>query len=195
MICPVKPEIEYFLQLQKARSNEEFIPGRMSKNPYSSNSFNGKTMGDVRLKICRDCEIGEPEMLELLVANKIVTMGLSIRAVYDQVWWPYVYKQKFPDSYEVPQLQDYTKTDPSMLQNMVVIFRLAGMDGEATEDRIESLPDETEPTSEKEIEKKYSLANVISEKLERVTGVDVLLSTLDAIQHLQGNKDLASWLV
>jgi len=71
-----------------------------------------------------------------------------------------------------------------MLQNMVVIFRLAGMDGEATEDRIESLPDETEPTSEKEIEKKYSLANVISEKLERVTGVDVLLSTLDAIQHL-----------
>ena len=95
----------------------------------------------------------------------------------------------------MPQLQDYTKTDPSMLQNMVVIFRLAGMDGEATEDRIESLPDETEPTSEKEIEKKYSLANVISEKLERVTGVDVLLSTLDAIQHLQGNKDLASWLV
>ena len=156
----------------------------MSKNPYSSNSFNGKTMGDVRLKICRDCEIGEPEMLELLVANKIVTMGLSIRAVYEQVWWPYVYKQKFPDSYEVPQLQNYTKTDPSMLQNMVVIFRLAGMDGEATEDRIESLPDETEPTSEKEIEKKYSLANVISEKLERVTGVDVLLSTLDAIQHL-----------
>jgi len=55
------------------------------------------------------------------------------------------------------------------------------MDGEATEDRIESLPDETEPTSEKEIEKKYSLANVISEKLERMTGVDVLLSTLDAI--------------
>ena len=95
----------------------------------------------------------------------------------------------------MPQLQDYTKTDPSMLQNMVVIFRLAGMDGEATEDRIESLPDETEPTSEKEIEKKYSLANVISEKLERVTGVDVLLSTLDAIQYLQGNKDLASWLV
>lgn len=38
---------------------------------------------------------------------------------------------------------------------MIVIFRLAGMDGEATEDRIESLPDESEPTSEKEIEKKY----------------------------------------
>jgi hypothetical protein len=45
-------------------------------------------MGDFRLKICRDCEIGEPEMLELLVAGKIVTMGLSIRAVYEQVWWP-----------------------------------------------------------------------------------------------------------
>ena len=64
---------------------------------------------------------------------------------------------------------------------MVVIFRLAGMDGEATEDRIETLSDETEPTSEKEIEKKYSLANVISEPLDKVTGVDVLLQTLDQI--------------
>ena len=48
----------------------------MSKNPYSSKAFGGKTMSDVRQKICRDCDIGEPEMLELLVANKIVTMGL-----------------------------------------------------------------------------------------------------------------------
>ena len=147
----------------------------MSKNPYSSNSFNGKTMSDVRLKICRDCEIGEPEMLELLVANKIVTMGLSIRAVYEQVWWPYLYKQKYPDSYEVPSISDFTKTDTSLLQPMTVIFRLAGMDGEATEDRVESLADDSEPSSEKEIEKKYALAQVISDKLENVTGVDVLL--------------------
>jgi hypothetical protein len=41
---------------------------------------------------------------------------------------------------------------------MLVIFRLAGVDGEATEDRIETLNNNTEPSSEKEIEKKYSLA-------------------------------------
>ena len=79
---------------------------------------------------------------------------------------------------------------------MVVVFRLAGMDGEATEDRIESLSSETEPTSEKELEKKYSLANVISDNLEGgQTGVTVLLDTLDEIIHLQENKDLTSWLV
>lgn len=55
----------------------------MSKNPYSSKSFGGKTMSDVRLKICRDCDIGEPEMLELLCAGKIVTMNLPINAVYE----------------------------------------------------------------------------------------------------------------
>ena len=64
----------------------------MNKNPYSSKGFGGKTMGDVRLKICRDCDIGEPEMLELLVANKIVTMNLPITSVYEQIWFPHVYK-------------------------------------------------------------------------------------------------------
>ena len=83
MIVPVKLEMEYHLHLQKARSNEEFIPGKMGKNPYSSKSFSGKTMAEVRLKICKDCDISEPEMLELLVANKIVTMGLQINAVYE----------------------------------------------------------------------------------------------------------------
>lgn len=96
-------------------------------------------MSDVRLKICRDCDIGEPEMLELLVANKIVEMNLPINAVYEQVWWPSVYKQKNPDSYEVPPIEQGIKEDPSLMTSMVVIFRLAGMDGEATEDRVENL--------------------------------------------------------
>ena len=139
MIVPAKPDLEYHLHLQKARSNEEFIPGKMSKNPYSSKSFGGKTMADVRLKICRDCDIGEPDMLELLVAGKIVTMNLPITAVYEQVWWPAQYKSKHPDSYEVPPIEQGMKEDPGLINSMVVIFRLAGMDGEATEDRVESL--------------------------------------------------------
>ena len=68
---------------------------------------------------------------------------------------------------------------------MVVVFRLAGMDGEATEDRVETLSSETEPTSEKELEKKYSLASVIANDIgDGLTGVKVLLNTLDAIVHL-----------
>jgi hypothetical protein len=79
---------------------------------------------------------------------------------------------------------------------MVVVFRLAGMDGEATEDRVETLSSETEPTSEKELEKKYSLANVIADDLgDDKSGVSVLMNTLDTIVHLQENKELASWLM
>ena len=57
------------------------------------------------------------------------------------------------------------KEEPNLQTAMVVVFRLAGMDGEATEDRVESLSSETEPTSEKELEKKYSLASVFADNL------------------------------
>ena len=104
-------------------------------------------------------------MLELLVANKIVTMGLQINAVYEQVWWPYQYKQKNPETYEIPPCDIGLSENPNLKTSMVVVFRLAGMDGEATEDRVETLSSETEPTSEKELEKKYSLASVIADDL------------------------------
>lgn len=49
----------------------------MSKNPYSSTSL-GKTMADARIKICKEMELAEPELVELLVAGKIVSVDLSI---------------------------------------------------------------------------------------------------------------------
>ena len=49
----------------------------MSKNPYTSTSL-GKTMADVRLKICKEMELAEPELVELLVENKIVAVDLTI---------------------------------------------------------------------------------------------------------------------
>ena len=39
----------------------------------------GKTMGDVRVKICKEMDLAEPELVELLVDNKIVGMDLTIR--------------------------------------------------------------------------------------------------------------------
>ena len=36
-------------------------------------------------------------------------------------------------------MEEGLKSEPELLTSMVVIFRLAGMDGEATEDRVESL--------------------------------------------------------
>jgi hypothetical protein len=74
---------------------------------------------------------------------------------------------------------------------MLVIFRLAGVDGEATEDRIETLNNNTEPSSEKEIEKKYSLAQVIGE----VNGFEILMTILSKLDHIQENKDLVTWVL
>lgn len=74
---------------------------------------------------------------------------------------------------------------------MLVIFRLAGVDGEATEDRIETLSSNTEPSSEKEIEKKYSLASIIGE----VNGFAILMTILSKLDHIQENKDLVTWVL
>lgn len=63
----------------------------MSKNPYPSKAL-GKTIGDVREKICKEFELAEPELIELIVANKIVAVSLSIKNVYEQIWWPYICK-------------------------------------------------------------------------------------------------------
>jgi hypothetical protein len=65
-----------------------------------------------------------------------------------------------------------------MKTNMIVIFRLAGMDGEATEDRVESLNTNQEPTNEKEIEKKYKLAQVLG------ADVSFLVRVFESIGHL-----------
>jgi len=54
----------------------------MSKNPYAAKQL-GKTMGDVREKICKELELAEPELIELLVASKIVSTELTIKNVYE----------------------------------------------------------------------------------------------------------------
>jgi|688.fasta_scaffold413240_1 hypothetical protein len=66
------------------------------------------------------------------------------------------------------------------MTQMVVVFRLIGVDGEATEDRVESLSNNLEPTSEAEIEKKYYLAHTVGQ----VSGFAVLLNILSKVQNL-----------
>ncbi len=181
VIDPVKPEPEYFLHLTRAQSQEFYFRGKMSKNPYSSSQL-GKTMADVRLKICKEMELAEPELLELLVAGKIVGMDLTIRQVYEQVHWPALCKQKNPDLYDIPPIEEAPK---SQLQPMQVIYRLMGIDGEATEDRVENLSDGSEAeTDPAVIMKKFGLTQVICKEFEgkgshQTTGASVLLEVLE----------------
>jgi hypothetical protein len=54
----------------------------MSKNSYTSSQF-GKSMADVRVKICKETNTAEPELVELLVDNKLINLDLTVKQVYE----------------------------------------------------------------------------------------------------------------
>lgn len=89
LICPSKPESVYLLVLNKAHTQEEFIRGSMTKNPYSSAEV-GPLMRDVKNKICHQLDmlglVEDDYGMELLVAGNIISLDLSVAQVYEQVW-------------------------------------------------------------------------------------------------------------
>lgn len=89
LICPSKPESLYLLVLNKAHTQEEFIRGSMTKNPYSSTEV-GPLMRDVKNKICNQLDLlallEDDYAMELLVAGNIISLDLSVAQVYEQVW-------------------------------------------------------------------------------------------------------------
>lgn len=89
LISPSKPEPVYLLVLNKAHTQEEFIRGSMTKNPYSSAEI-GPLMRDVKNKICHQLDLlsflEDDYGMELLVAGNIISLDLSIALVYEQVW-------------------------------------------------------------------------------------------------------------
>lgn len=89
LICPSKPESVYLMVLNKAHTQEEFIRGSMTKNPYSSTEI-GPLMRDVKNKICRELDLfsllDDDFSMELLVAGNIISLDLSVAQVYEQVW-------------------------------------------------------------------------------------------------------------
>lgn len=89
LISPSKPEPTYHLILNKAHTQEEFIRGSMTKNPYSSAEI-GPLMRDVKNKICQQLDLlgllEDDYGMELLVAGNIISLDLSIAQVYEQVW-------------------------------------------------------------------------------------------------------------
>lgn len=73
--------------LNKAHTQEEFIRGSMTKNPYSSLEI-GPLMRDVKNKICRQLEllglVEDDYGMELLVAGNIIALDLSVAQVHFQ---------------------------------------------------------------------------------------------------------------
>ncbi|CAK9290710.1 unnamed protein product [Gordionus sp. m RMFG-2023] len=117
---------QFFLVIEKDVHQEDYLQGRMQENPYTSTGEGlGPCMRDVKNKICRDCELiallEDDSGMELLVDNKIMNLNLLVKDVFIKVWIP---------------------THPSS-DTMLVIYRVRGLLGDATEEFIETLNGES----------------------------------------------------
>ncbi|KAK9067154.1 hypothetical protein SSX86_014479 [Deinandra increscens subsp. villosa] len=186
LICPSKPEAVYHLILNKAHTQEEFIRGSMTKNPYSSAEI-GPLMRDVKNKICNQLDllglIEDDYGMELLVAGNIISLDLSIAQVYEQVW-----KKSSSQSTNTVAaatlLSSAAATSARDSPPMTVTYRLQGLDGEATEPMIKELDEDREESQDPEVE--FAIAGAVRE----CGGLEILLEIVQRSRDdLKSNQE------
>ncbi|KAK4765976.1 hypothetical protein SAY87_007618 [Trapa incisa] len=177
LICPSKPEAVYLLILNKAHTQEEFIRGSMTKNPYSSSEI-GPLMRDVKNKICHELDLigllEDDYSMELLVAGNIISLDLSIAQVYEQVW-----KKSSSQSSNALSTSTLLSSSPATGQEcppMTVTYRLQGLDGEATEPMIKELEEDREESQDPEVE--FSIAGAVQE----YGGLEIILKMIERLR-------------
>ncbi|CAF1250057.1 unnamed protein product, partial [Adineta ricciae] len=184
---------EFFIVVEKDPNQEDFLQGRMMGNPYSSaDPAMGPLMRDIKNKICTDCELiallEDDNGMELLVANKIINLGLTVRDVYKKVWLPYINSHQTTPSAADGQLSGQNDQEP-----MHIIYRMRGLLGDATEDIIETFDTKKNAgeNGEDDPEDVYRLANVLSEH----SGLETMLKRLDSIHDMSSGKALLQILL
>jgi len=145
----------------------------MSDNPYKASEI-GTTINDVRKKIQKTLEINTIEVLEILVEGKILSPTLLIEDVWKKMWFKKKQKGNMVSS-EV-SVVDMAK----LLPPMRMVYRLIGVDGEATEEHIDKFPVNTCDDVNPEVRFKIAqlLANPIT-KGENTTTVHIVFNTLE----------------
>lgn len=138
--------------MQKAQTQEEFMPGRLPNQPVMSHGI-GVVFRDIKNRMCIDVGmvgfIDDDFGMELIVLNNIISLDLAIDEVYKRIWEP--------EQGDSP---------------MVVTCRIKGLDGEATEPIITSFPRES--TTEVPPEVKYQYTTVLCDK-----GFKEMLAVID----------------
>ncbi|XP_050383808.1 auxin transport protein BIG [Argentina anserina] len=178
LICPSKPEPVYLLVLNKAHTQEEFIRGSMTKNPYSSSEI-GPLMRDVKNKICHQLDLlgllEDDYGMELLVAGNIISLDLTVALVYEQVW--------MKSNQSSNAMANSTLLTPNAVSSardsppMTVTYRLQGLDGEATEPMIKELEEDREESQDPEVE--FAIAGAVRE----YGGLEIILSMIQRMQE------------
>ncbi|XP_057769810.1 auxin transport protein BIG [Salvia miltiorrhiza] len=186
LICPTKPEPVYLLILNKAHTQEEFIRGSMTKNPYSSAEI-GPLMRDVKNKICHQLDllglIEDDYGMELLVAGNIISLDLSVAQVYEQVWKK-SNSQTLAAASGTGFLSVNAATSTRDCPPMTVTYRLQGLDGEATEPMIKELDEDREESQDPEVE--FAITGAVRE----CGGLEILLSMVQRLRDdLKSNQE------
>jgi hypothetical protein len=114
------------------------------------------TFKDLLLRIGSDLELQDAtSLLELLVCGNIISCDLEIEQVFERLWLPYLdefAEEEFGEDYE----------DIESLP-MRVIYRLVGVDGDATEPVIDNLE-----TEEKEKGVDYTITSELKSALPMI---------------------------
>lgn len=92
IVRPPKKPVNAKIILRRAPTQEDFFRGSLSKNPVSLQMLRKDgtpepTVRDLRQLIADDLQMSDSaELLELLVANKILDVDLKLRVVHQVVW-------------------------------------------------------------------------------------------------------------
>jgi len=163
----------YLLILTKSATQEEYIRGALTKNPYTSSEI-GLTMRDVKRKICMDLDMAglmdDENGMEVMVRGNIISLHLPIHLVYEQVWLP------------AAGFDAAAAARAGGFFPMEIVYRLQGLDGEATEALIDALDD----TSHVEVddEKDAAMTALMSE----TKGLALLLHRLTEMDSNSSNS-------
>ena len=157
------------IMILKARSQLDFIPGRLPDSPMMSSRI-GTLFKDIKSRFCMELGMealmADEHSLELLVAGNLIGLNMNIYEIYHRVWVP---------------VHGTTA--------MEVICRLQGLDGEATEPMI----NESEGTKADDIdpEVKYGYTTVLcgqgfQEMLSAFSSPDLSMKGLAKLVALLG---------
>jgi hypothetical protein len=193
-ICPPPKPCHLKIFLRRAPTQEEFFRGNLSRNPILMSSLKiagkaeeGSKVSDLRFHIANELQMSDSaELLELLIAGKIVAMTLDLKTLYHTLWKKHVLES----SRHASSSSSSAAADSKDFPPMVVTYRLAGVDGEATEDILEETENDALATSkeggEDKDDAKFSVTDFFADDTRQgggACGLAVLLRALVSDLH------------